>query len=236
MKTQSRPFTVTVKRQKRSKGASIWSDTPNMADMLAEASTGEEAAGADTAPSGTRQSAAASPASAKAQTRKAKTIAATGPERRILADLTPVELPVAEAEPEQQRRPRGRPRKARPTYENASDSAALSPVPSAAEPAFGAGLSEPVKQPVPSRRPRREPVRPSAVAISQALAFDDAGEPPAGTSGSGGSDDAGVTLDTAATADLGGPIDDAGHAPRRRTGVSLRRGERWKRHLPRWKR
>ena len=235
MKTQSRPFTVTVKRQKRAKGKSIWSDTPNMADMLAQAETGDEPAGSASTASGAPQNAATQKASAQGQKSKAKADTANAQERRILADLTPVEIPIVEVEPEPQKRPRGRPRKVVDTSGNGSNSA--SPRQAAEERAFGAALSDAVNRPVAALRSRRATVRPSATEISDARAFDEAGEQ---RSASFGLVDVDGTELVQESVGLGQDADraasDVGRQPRRRTDVALRRGERWKRHLPRWKR
>ena len=235
MKTQSRPFTVTVKRQKRAKGKSIWSDTPNMADMLAQAETGEEPAGLASTASGAPQSAAEPNASPQRPRSKAKVDSTKVQERRILADLTVVELPIVEVEPEQPKRPRGRPRKVVGTSGNASNFAI--PEQAAAERAFGAALSDAVKHPVASPRSRRATARPSAAEISDARAFDEAGEQRDASSGLADVDATGVPQEPAGLGDgRNGAANDIGRQPRRRMDVALRRGERWKRHLPRWKR
>ena len=235
MKTQSRPFTVTVKRQKRAKGKSIWSDTPNMADMLAQAETGDNPAGSASTASRAPQSTAASNASTQASKSQARADSGKTQERRILADLTPVELPIVEVEPEQSKRPRGRPRKVVDT----SISAGISTTPeqAAADRAFRAALSDPAKRPTASVRSRSATLRPSASEISDARTFDEAGEQRVTSFGLADVDDTGVAQ---APAGLGestdGTASDVGRGSRRRTDVALRRGERWKRHLPRWKR
>ncbi len=241
MKTQSRPFTVTVKRQKRAKGKSIWSDTPNMADMLAQAETGDEAAEPAPAVSDPRQNASAPKASAKDQKHKAKSEGANFPaanfpakaqERRILADLTPVEQPVSEVELELSKRPRGRPRKVLLANGNANDSA--TPERADAKRTSSTATSEPFRQPAVSRRPRQAPVQPSKAEIFDARDFDEAGEIRVASEGFAQAD---AMFETAVGVDgAEASTEDRNMPPRRRTGTTLRRGERWKRHLPRWKR
>ena len=253
MKIQSRPFTVTVKRPRRSKDKSIWSDTPNLTAMLAEAA--EPPAGNPASPS--------QPVASRSEPKgrsagSAGSTPSKGPSPRILADLTPVEIPPVVEEPPVRRR--GRPRK---VVDAATDVGQARPdnIPSRKTPVAKAviGMSsvdesssvrasaagEPVVKASTARSGVMPAERPTGSGASRSravpktiaawLAEHDEAETVVADASTTGERDSGsilgggdVVVDAASSEQLAG---------RRRRGLSKAvPGQRWKRHLPRWKR
>ncbi|ORE97678.1 hypothetical protein ATO4_07060 [Aurantimonas sp. 22II-16-19i] len=210
MRKQTRPFAVEIKRNKRSRDPSPFSDLP--ADVRTTMDTPFKDAEARL----TRAVSAEAPATATP---------------RILEDTTPARTPPPEAEAEAEAevvpRRRGRPPKVRP------EPSADQPERTAEEPERAAEQ--------PGEAARHVPV---AADDDDARTQDDAVVParrPRAVAARPAEDDAPAAPDEAAGPGESGPVELAGPAVRalrasRRRAREGNIGERWKRHLPRWKR
>ena len=216
MRKQTRPFAVEIKRNKRSRDPSPFSDLP--ADIRAAIETPFKDAEARLARAVSGEPAAAKP--------------------RILEDTTPARTPppAAEAETEVVRPRRGRPPKIRPDAaaklperdaEQADEAARHVPV--AAGDEDGGSEEEDAFVPAASLR-----------AVAFAEMEDDASAAPGDAAGRDDTwpDDAGPDEALSDETGAGGSAATVVRTPRvsRRRAKEGNIGQRWKRHLPRWKR
>ena len=214
MKSQSRPFTVTVKRSKRPKSNSIWGDTPQMAQLLSNARASDEPA----ADAIRKNAAAEHQIAPNLHLRSAigKSAAASVP-RRVLADLTVRETTTAPAEEPPRRR--GRPRKHLADTNDVMQDAAPKESFDKAEQAEKAdeGLAA-----------VSERCHPAAVSDGGGPSKQETLQSPGGGEANPG------TSGTDRTRDRGGRVSPLKRRANRELST-LPRGQRWKRHLPRSK-